>query len=124
MVFKPETLLNRIRQVAGSLYRPFRRIQNSLGTACHHEVVRDVYAQLEPMNLSRIFLESLASEHGSGLTVIPVRGVHWSDWGSKDRIVAALLKAGFFDRFQKTWLRNQQPLSGALRPGERLSPQL
>ena len=115
MIFKPETLLNKIRQIATNLYRPFRKIQNSLGEAGHNDVVRDIYARLEPMNLSRIFLESLSSETSSGLTVMPVRGVHWSDWGSKDRIVESLMKAGFFDRFQKTLIRNQRRLTAPLR---------
>jgi mannose-1-phosphate guanylyltransferase len=115
MIFKPETLLNKIRQIATNLYRPFRKIQNSLGEAGHNDVVRDIYARLEPMNLSRIFLESLSSETSSGLTVMPVRGVHWSDWGSKNRIVESLMKAGFFDRFQKTLIRNQRRLIAPLR---------
>jgi mannose-1-phosphate guanylyltransferase len=115
MIFKPEIFLNKIRQIASNLYRPFKRIQNSLGAARHHNVVRNVYAQLEPMNLSRIFLETLSSDTSSGLTVMPVRGVHWSDWGSKDRIVASLMKAGFFDRYQTELIRDQRQRIAPLR---------
>jgi len=121
MFFKPEILLNKIRQIAGNLYQPFQKIYNSLGTAGYLDVVREVYAQLEPMNLSRIFLESASRQASSGLTVMPIRGVHWSDWGSKERIVASLVKTGYFDRFQKTMICKQRPLLAPSRDGrERL----
>jgi mannose-1-phosphate guanylyltransferase len=115
MIFKPENFLNKIREIASNLYRPFRKIQNSLSAARHQDVVRDVYAQLEPMNLSKFFLESLSSDTSSGLTVMPVRGVHWSDWGSKERIVASLMKAGLFNRYQTELIRDQRRLTAPLR---------
>ena len=47
---------------------------------------------MEPMNFSKGFLETLSTASPSGLTVLPLRGVQWSDWGSQQRIISTLTK--------------------------------
>jgi hypothetical protein len=45
------------------------------------------------MNLSKGLLETLAAKRDRTLLVLPVRGVHWSDWGSEDRIFNTMAHA-------------------------------
>jgi len=94
MVFQPEILLNRIGQIASALYESFQRIAASVGKPNASQVVREVYRDLEPVNFSKALLEHFSGEHPPQLTVLPVRGVHWSDWGSERRILASLKRIG------------------------------
>jgi mannose-1-phosphate guanylyltransferase len=90
MIFSSAYLLNRIREIAAAFYASFQRIEEAMGKAQFPDVVRDVYKGLTPTNFSRSVLEVLSAKHSSGLAVLPLRGVHWSDWGSKQRILATL----------------------------------
>lgn len=94
MIFSAACFLNRIREIAAAFYASFRRIEEALGEPHFPEVVRDVYRELTPTNFSRSVLEVLSKERSSGLTVLPLRGVHWSDWGSKQRILSTLRRIG------------------------------
>lgn len=42
------------------------------------------------MNFSKGLLERFSLNYPSRLTVLPVRGVQWSDWGSEQRVLSAL----------------------------------
>lgn len=98
MIFNPKTLFNKVHRIAPALWSSFERIRKAVGERRLGEVMREVYERMEPVNFSKGLLESLSRQDPSGLMVLPVRGVHWSDWGSRERIQAALLKAGFFGR--------------------------
>jgi mannose-1-phosphate guanylyltransferase len=90
MVFNTGTLLKKVRQIATALYDSFKHIEGVIGKPNYTNVVKDVYRQMESMNFSKGVLEALSRETSSGLTVLPLRGVHWSDWGSERRIISTL----------------------------------
>lgn len=98
MVFKAETLLHLVRTAAPTLFCFFNRISKAIGTAGGTDVAEEVYRQMEPVNFSRGLMEPLSLQHPSPLWVLPVRGVHWSDWGSEGRIMSVLEKTGHLGR--------------------------
>ena len=90
MVFKLKTLLEYIRAINPQVHRGFEQIYQAVGSANFEKVVKQVFAQTKPFNLSTGFLETLPVQNGHDLLVLPVRGVHWSDWGSAARIIKTL----------------------------------
>lgn len=94
MVFRAETFLALVRSAAPALYAAFRRIWEANGTSNELHVVEEAYRRMEPLNFSKGFLQALPPQHRSRLSVLPVRGVFWSDWGSNHRIVSALRMTG------------------------------
>ena len=90
MVFNLKTLLEHIRTMNPSNYVAFDRICRAIGWPNLANVVKQEFAQAGPMNLAKGFLEKLVLGHDRALLVLPVRGVHWSDWGSEDRIMETL----------------------------------
>jgi mannose-1-phosphate guanylyltransferase len=101
MVFKPEVLLHLVGLSAPKLYSSFQQIFQSLGTCRESSTVEKVYKQMAPLNLSKNLLEGLDLYSSRQLSVIPMEGVLWSDWGSQDRIVAVLEGLGYLDRIFK-----------------------
>jgi RNA polymerase sigma factor (sigma-70 family) len=116
MVFKAETLLDLVRRAAPTLYRFFNSISEAIGTAGETDAVGEAYKQLEPVNFSQELLEPLSLQRPSPLWVLPVRGVHWSDWGSESRIMSALQKTGHLGRLNgistKQGLQDKEPSAG------------
>ena len=98
MVFKARTFIREVRRIAPPLYGSFERISKAIGTPSARAVVKEVYQQLHPVNLSKGLLEVLPLERPSPLLVLPVRGVQWSDWGSETRILHVLRKTGYMSR--------------------------
>jgi mannose-1-phosphate guanylyltransferase len=94
MIFKTKILLKEIGRIDPLLLRFFERIWKAIGTPSVEDVVKKVYEQVHPVNLSKGLLEILALQRPSRLLVLPVRGVQWSDWGSEQRIKTVLKKAG------------------------------
>jgi mannose-1-phosphate guanylyltransferase len=103
MIFKTKIFLKEISRIDPLLFGFFERIWRAIGTPSVGDVVKKVYEQVHPVNLSKGFLEILALQRPSRLVVLPVRGVHWSDWGSEQRIMTVLNKAGRVgcERFRK-----------------------
>jgi mannose-1-phosphate guanylyltransferase len=93
MVFKLETLLEQIRALSPMTFRSFKQVCRAVGSRNWTHVVNQVFAQAQPMNLSKGLLEAVAAKRDGTLLVLPVRGVHWSDWGSEDRIFDTLAHA-------------------------------
>ena len=102
MVFKAKMLLDLVRRAAPTLFRVFDRIARAVGTGAETDVAEEVYKQMEPVNFSQGLLEPLSLQRPSPLLVLPVRGVHWSDWGSEHRIMSALQKTGHVGRLNVT----------------------
>ena len=100
MVFKARTLLDLVRRTAPQIYRLFSWILQAVGTTGETDVVEEAYRQMEVVNFSRGLLEALPREYASRLLVLPVRGVHWSDWGSEHRIMSVLQNASYLGRMQ------------------------
>jgi mannose-1-phosphate guanylyltransferase len=94
MVFACKTFLSVIQRSAPELYRSFEPIQNALGTPDEQQVVERVYEKLLPINFSKGVLEVLPFEHRRALTVLPVRGVTWNDWGTADHLSSTLQRLG------------------------------
>jgi mannose-1-phosphate guanylyltransferase len=90
MIFRTKFFLKEIDRINPRLFRFFARIWNALGTPAARDVVKNVYEEVHPVNLSKGFLEILAVDRPSRLIVLPVRGVRWSDWGSEQRIVTTV----------------------------------
>lgn len=90
MVFRAKTWLRLICDGLPGLYDAFSRIYQAIGTADEARVIEEVYATIQPVNLSAGFLSCIAATSPSPLAVLPVRGVTWSDWGSERRILASM----------------------------------
>lgn len=90
MVFKLKTLIEYIRAISPQTHRCFEQIYQAVGSANFEIAVKQVFAQAESFNLSTGFLEMLPLQRKRDLVVLPVRGVHWSDWGSEARIMKTL----------------------------------
>ena len=98
MVFKATTFLNAVSKIAPLLYSSFERIRRAVGTPLVGNLVKEVYQQMYPVNLSKGLLERLPLERPPALCVLPVRGIHWSDWGSEQRIIRVLENTGYAGR--------------------------
>jgi hypothetical protein len=62
---------------------------------------------MQPVNLSKGLLELFPLERSPALCVLPVSGIHWSDWGSEQRIIHVLESAGYTARLNGV---SQKPL--------------
>jgi len=100
MIFKARTMVDLVCRAAPRMYRFFGQILDAIGTAGETDAVNDAYRHLEAVNFSKGLLESFSVEYASRLMVLPVRGVYWSDWGSKHRIMSVLQNAGYLGRMQ------------------------
>ena len=87
IVFKLKTLIEYIRAVSARTHRRIEQIYQAADSATFEKVVKQVFAQAESFNLSSGFLQMLPLQRERDLVVLPVRGVHWSDWGSEARIM-------------------------------------
>jgi mannose-1-phosphate guanylyltransferase len=101
MVFKTKTFLDAVSRVAPLLYSSFERIRRAIGTSSVGDLVKETYQQMRPVNLSKDLLEVFPLQRSSPLCVLPVKGVQWSDWGSKERIVRVLENAGYAGRLNR-----------------------
>jgi mannose-1-phosphate guanylyltransferase len=86
MVFKVRTVLKMLQRLFPTTYLHFARIFQAIGTPEEKPAVESVYQTLAPMNFSKGFLEKIAAIDPAAISVLPVREVFWSDWGSPDRL--------------------------------------
>jgi mannose-1-phosphate guanylyltransferase len=90
MIFKTKFFLKEIYRIDPRLFGFFERIWTAIDTPSVGEIVKKVYEQVSPVNISKDFLEILVLDRPSRRVVLPVRGVRWSDWGSEQRIMHVL----------------------------------
>jgi mannose-1-phosphate guanylyltransferase len=90
MVFKLKTFLDLVRAVQPKAYYDFLRILQSIETPAERQAIDELYRRLEPMNFSKDLMEKIAARHPERISVLPVRNVYWSDWGSPRRIQQTL----------------------------------
>jgi mannose-1-phosphate guanylyltransferase len=95
MVFKAKTLMDLVRTTARPLYSSFKRIIDAIETPEEKAVVKETYRNIEPLNFSSGLLETLPLSTSVRLSVLPVKGVYWSDLGSEQRLLSALQKTGY-----------------------------
>jgi mannose-1-phosphate guanylyltransferase len=94
LVCRCKTLLNAIESTAPDLHRSFQPILEAIGTADEQRVIEQVYQTLPSLNFSKGILEVLSVAHRPALTVLPVPGVTWSDWGTTARLSNTLQRLG------------------------------
>jgi mannose-1-phosphate guanylyltransferase len=87
MVFKVNTFIDLVRKIHPQAYRMFEPTSDARSTRDFEKRVKRAFDEIPPFNISKDFLEKLAAPRGRALVVLPVRGVHWSDWGSEERIM-------------------------------------
>jgi mannose-1-phosphate guanylyltransferase len=103
MAFQARALLSLISKILPGMYRAFQRIREVIGFPMERKVVHEAYQDLDPVNFSKGILQVVSSRYPSRLSVLPVRGVLWSDWGSEKRILNALEKNDLITRFHQTY---------------------
>jgi mannose-1-phosphate guanylyltransferase len=90
MAFGLRTLFYLVRRVYPGIYFNFCRILDAIGTVEESRTISEVYQILEPVNFSKGLLEKIAERYPEAISVLPVRNVFWSDWGSPARIARVL----------------------------------
>lgn len=95
MAFKAKTLMELVRTTARSLYSSFKRISDAIETSEERAVVEEIYRAIRPLNFSSGLLEALPRSDSVCLSVLPVKGVYWSDLGSEQRLLSALQMTGY-----------------------------
>ena len=101
MVFKAKTLLALLRLVTPRFYRSFQEIWQTIGTSREGSVVENTYRCMAPLNFSKDIMEAIALHYRSCLSLVPVKGVLWSDWGSDSRILRLLQNIGCLNRLNQ-----------------------
>lgn len=89
-VARGESLWDLFRAAQPEIHRRFEPIRRALGTPGEAAAVRDAYEGMPTASLSRDVFERLPSR----LAAIPVRDVHWSDWGREERLMDTLIRLG------------------------------
>jgi mannose-1-phosphate guanylyltransferase len=92
MVFRPEVLLHLVAMSSPVLYGDFQSIYKALDTPLESLFIEKIYKDMAPVNLSKDLIESMDVNARCQLSVIPMEGIFWSDWGSIDRILSVLGK--------------------------------
>ncbi|MBI4525538.1 MAG: NTP transferase domain-containing protein [Deltaproteobacteria bacterium] len=101
MAFTTKTFLELACDVVPDLYWAFQRIQAAIGTRAERCMVQDAYQRMNQVDFSKEFLEVLAARNPDSISVLPVRGVFWSDWGTKERVISTLRKTGYLGRLNR-----------------------
>jgi mannose-1-phosphate guanylyltransferase len=80
MVSSFDALLMVLRAIRQGLFDP----------KCEPEVLARLYEHLTPADFSRDVLQHAASD----CLLLPMRGIHWSDWGRPERVTQTLARLG------------------------------
>ncbi|TBR19873.1 hypothetical protein EPO15_13905 [bacterium] len=81
-VARAEALFRLVTRRLPALGRAFSRIRSVVGTTRYEGVLGAEYAALAPANLSKDVFEAVPE----AMSLLPLEGVTWSDWGSAARI--------------------------------------
>lgn len=90
MVGRAKTLLELISESARDVYSLFERIAPAMGNPQEAAAVDTLYAKLRESNFSQDVLAAQPSR----LSVLPVTGIEWSDWGDPGRVLGSLARIG------------------------------
>lgn len=77
------TFLQLFRKYLPNLYDPFYAIAPAIGTPQEEEAIRKVFQTVDAVSFSSGLLQRIPHR----LRVMHVRGIHWSDWGERMRIL-------------------------------------
>jgi NDP-sugar pyrophosphorylase family protein len=86
----PGILLHLISLSAPSLYYSFQRISRALDTRNEAATIEKIYEDMKALNFSKDLMGDIDLHSRNQLSVISMKGVFWSDWGSRERIIAVL----------------------------------
>ncbi|MGE5215878.1 MAG: sugar phosphate nucleotidyltransferase [Chloroflexota bacterium] len=89
MVFKVRTLLDLLQRFCAPTYLRFGAILDAIDTPNEATIIDQAFREARPVNFSKDFLETVAMARPEAIAVLPVLQVHWSDWGSPQRLANA-----------------------------------
>lgn len=89
-VLKASTLLALTQRYLYGIWQRFERIKSAIGTVHELSTIEREYRTMESATLSRGIFERCADQ----ISVLEVKGVFWSDWGSSHRVLQTLQKIG------------------------------
>jgi mannose-1-phosphate guanylyltransferase len=72
------------------IMKHFERLHNAIGASCENDVLEEIYEVMPAQNFSTGLLVQAANQ----ISVMPMKGVLWSDWGRENRIVETLNRIG------------------------------
>jgi len=98
VIFRTKTLVDLVQVMVPKLYKTFHGILEAIGTVHLRDRVERAYEHMDPMNFSTSILQGLRPGHPWHLSVLPMREVLWSDWGSPHRVANSLKKNGYIPR--------------------------
>jgi mannose-1-phosphate guanylyltransferase len=90
MVGRVSTLLGLVMMTQPQLYSSFNALRPVLGTEMEPSKLKAIYARLAPVDFSSDILAGVPVN----LTVLPVKGVQWSDLGEPARVMDTLQRLG------------------------------
>ena len=85
-VMRADTLIALARQHLSGIWSSFERILSASGTAHETSTIEREYRTMEKATLSHAIFERCADR----ISVIEVKEVFWSDWGSRHRVLQSL----------------------------------
>lgn len=90
MVARVSALWDIARRSQPAMLARFDELRPWMGRSGQDEAVARAYQSMESVNFSRDIVEPAAGR----MVVLPMEGVHWSDWGRPQRIAETLAKIG------------------------------
>lgn len=99
IVARASSLMTLIRETVPRLTEYFTVIQRYAGERWEHEIVREVYRAIPSINFSTAVL----ARRFERFAVLPVKRIHWSDWGHEDRMLHTIHDLGL------SWVKSAQP---------------
>lgn len=100
VVIRAKTLIELVQIMVPKLYKTFQGILEAMGTRLQRDRLDHAYEHMEPMNFSTAILQRFRPELPWHLSVLPMREVLWSDWGSARRVANSLRKTGYAPRLR------------------------
>jgi mannose-1-phosphate guanylyltransferase len=98
MIFKPQTFFHLIKQAAPELYCSFLRVAQAIGTPVESIALAKEYREMKPIDLCKDMIPLCDLYSQNQFSVIPMKGVFWSDWGCATRVLSVLEKLNYVNR--------------------------
>jgi mannose-1-phosphate guanylyltransferase len=102
MVFRAETLLHLLSLSTPKLHSSFQRISKALGSPDESSRVTEIYRDLRTQDFCKDLIGPCDLHSRNQFSVLSMRGLFWSDWGSTSRIFSTLEKLNALDRIRST----------------------
>jgi mannose-1-phosphate guanylyltransferase len=97
IVARVAALLSLVRFTMPALWKAFASVGSTLGSDREPSAIEELYPRLAPASFS----DAVLSACPRNLTVLPVTGVEWSDWGHPARVLATLAGLGLTPHWAK-----------------------